>query len=282
MAQPKGDLLMPVPNAAIAARLIADVAEEASLALERRGGSRNELRTTPTDAASIVRGADFLDWAQPFSLAPGAAVWMGAQEQEWTAIGGVASPSSDGEPTSREEWVRFVSRILSAVAERVAGRLGVSVEAGSGNEAGCDPGDILYRAEIDLPAGPASFFVGLSPELLQAIADLSSAAAGGASPASMDLLLDVELPVSVSFGRTFLPVRDVLRLATGSVVELNRHVDDYVDVIVNNCVIARGEVVVIEGNYGIRVHEIVSRRERAMLQHVGRSAPTKSDMKVSA
>jgi len=59
-------------------------------------------------------------------------------------------------------------------------------------------------------------------------------------------------------------------------------VNDYVDVIVNNCVIARGEVVVIEGNYGIRVHEIVSRRERAMLQHMNRSAPLQTDLKASA
>jgi len=89
------------------------------------------------------------------------------------------------------------------------------------------------------------------------------------------------LPVSVSFGRTLLPVREVLRMTTGSMIELNRNVNDYVDVIVNNCVIARGEVVVIEGNYGIRVHEIVSRRERAMLQHIGRGAPLQPLVKAS-
>jgi flagellar motor switch protein FliN/FliY len=78
----------------------------------------------------------------------------------------------------------------------------------------------------------------------------------------MDLLLDVELPVSVSFGRAQLLLKDVIKLTTGSIIELNRSISEPVDVIVNNCVIARGEVVVVEGNFGVRVHEVVSRQER--------------------
>jgi flagellar motor switch protein FliN/FliY len=78
----------------------------------------------------------------------------------------------------------------------------------------------------------------------------------------LDLLLDVELPVSVSFGRAQLLLKDVIKLTTGSIIELNRSISEPVDVIVNNCVIARGEVVVVEGNFGVRVHEVVSRQER--------------------
>ncbi len=87
------------------------------------------------------------------------------------------------------------------------------------------------------------------------------------SPPTLELLLDVELPLSISFGRTYLALRDVLKLSTGSIVELNCPANAYVDVIVNNCTIARGEVVVIEGNYGVRIDEIISRRERMLLQH---------------
>jgi flagellar motor switch protein FliN len=99
------------------------------------------------------------------------------------------------------------------------------------------------------------------------------AAREGAAPTvphvapTLDLLLDVELPLSVSFGRTYLAVREILKLSTGSIVELNCPANAYVDVIVNNCTIARGEVVVIEGNYGVRIDEIVSRRDRMLLQH---------------
>jgi flagellar motor switch protein FliN/FliY len=84
---------------------------------------------------------------------------------------------------------------------------------------------------------------------------------------TLALLLEVELPVSVSFGRAQLPLRDVLKLSSGSIVELNRSVTEPVEVIVNNCVIARGEVVVIEGNYGVRINQIISREERLRTLH---------------
>jgi len=54
----------------------------------------------------------------------------------------------------------------------------------------------------------------------------------------------------------------VLKLTSGSIVELNRTVTEPVEIIVNNCVIAKGEVVVIEGNYGVRIHQVISRNER--------------------
>jgi flagellar motor switch protein FliN/FliY len=78
----------------------------------------------------------------------------------------------------------------------------------------------------------------------------------------LDVLLDVELPVTVSFGSAQVTLADVLKLTNGSLVELNRTVNEPVQVIVNNCVIARGEVVVVEGNYGVRIREIASRQER--------------------
>jgi flagellar motor switch protein FliN/FliY len=79
---------------------------------------------------------------------------------------------------------------------------------------------------------------------------------------TLDLLLDVELPVSISFGKTQMPLQQVLRWTTGSIVELESEVNEPVEVVVNNCVIARGEVVVVDGNYGVKVHQIVSRAQR--------------------
>jgi flagellar motor switch protein FliN/FliY len=81
-------------------------------------------------------------------------------------------------------------------------------------------------------------------------------------PKGLDLLLDVELPVSLSFGRAEPALRDVIKLTTGSIVELNRSLAEPVEVIVNNVVIARGEVVVVEGNFGVRIKEVISRQER--------------------
>ena len=68
--------------------------------------------------------------------------------------------------------------------------------------------------------------------------------------------------MSVSFGRAQVPLKDVLKLTTGSIVELNRSILEPVEVIVNNCVIARGEVVVVEGNFGVRIQQVISRQER--------------------
>ena len=79
---------------------------------------------------------------------------------------------------------------------------------------------------------------------------------------NLQLLMDVDLDLSVSFGKTRLLLQDVLKLASGSIVELNRSASDPVEVLVNNSVVARGEVVVVDGNYGIRVTEVVSHSAR--------------------
>jgi flagellar motor switch protein FliN/FliY len=80
--------------------------------------------------------------------------------------------------------------------------------------------------------------------------------------AKLDVLLDIELPVTLRFGRTQMLLGDVMALGTGSVIEFDRGVDQPVDVLVNGRVVARGEAVMVQGNYGVRVSEIVSRRER--------------------
>ena len=79
---------------------------------------------------------------------------------------------------------------------------------------------------------------------------------------NLDLLLDLELPVSVRFGHTELTLQTLTRLGPGSVIDLHRSADEPVEVLVSGKVIARGEVVVVEGNYGVRVTEVVSTAER--------------------
>jgi flagellar motor switch protein FliN len=77
------------------------------------------------------------------------------------------------------------------------------------------------------------------------------------SPAA-PLLMGVKLPIRVLMGRTQLPLRDIARLAGGSVVELDCSPDDPVDIIVNDRLIAQGEIVVVGGNYGVRITRIAS------------------------
>jgi flagellar motor switch protein FliN/FliY len=82
------------------------------------------------------------------------------------------------------------------------------------------------------------------------------------SHSNIDLLLDVPLPVTVELGRTSMTIRDILDLAPGSVVELDRVAGEPVDILVNGKLVARGEVVVIDENFGVRVVDIIAPAER--------------------
>jgi len=96
---------------------------------------------------------------------------------------------------------------------------------------------------------------------------------GGAAPAaaaaraqstvqSLDFILDIPLKVSVELGRTRLPIRDILQLSQGSVVELSKFAGEPLEVLVNDRLIARGEVVVVNEKFGIRLTDIISPVER--------------------
>jgi flagellar motor switch protein FliN len=81
-------------------------------------------------------------------------------------------------------------------------------------------------------------------------------------PANLDLILDIDLPLWVRFGETMMTIQALSKVGPGATIELDRSPDDPVDVLGNDTVIARGEVVVVQGNYGVRVTEVVSAQER--------------------
>ncbi len=75
---------------------------------------------------------------------------------------------------------------------------------------------------------------------------------------NIDLLMDVSLRVTVELGRTRMQLAQILELQHGSVVELDRLAGDPVDVYVNDCLMARGEVVVVDDKFGVRITEMIS------------------------
>lgn len=79
---------------------------------------------------------------------------------------------------------------------------------------------------------------------------------------SIDLIIDVELDVTIELGRTTMAIKDILALGKGSIIELDKLVGDPVDILVNNKLIARGEVVVIDENFAVRVTDIVVSSDR--------------------
>jgi flagellar motor switch protein FliN/FliY len=106
------------------------------------------------------------------------------------------------------------------------------------------------RASAAPPVEPADAAPFEAPHFEQA------RAASGAS--AIDLLDDVELEVKIELGRTEMYIEDVLGLGPGSVVELNKAAGDPVDILVNERLVARGEVLVLNDNFCVRINDIVS------------------------
>jgi flagellar motor switch protein FliN/FliY len=98
----------------------------------------------------------------------------------------------------------------------------------------------------------------------EAPAPQAQAATKPASPQvqSLDFILDIPLKVTVELGRTKMAIREVLQLAQGSVVELSKFAGEPLEVLVNDKLIARGEVVVVNEKFGIRLTDIISPVER--------------------
>jgi len=254
-------------------------------AIDSMTEERPEVRFVPEPAPAGESVQGELCWEQGFQDIPQPAMWVTAPEKTWLALGERtlrAAGIEAAEPAdSRNTYLEILSQSLAATAQSMGAMLGKEVACERGAErAAAGLAAERFGVTLRFPDGELSLAVGLSAALLAALssppassgasapepdAGAITAAPAPSAPAAtktMDVLLDVELPVSVSFGRTQLPIKEVLKLTTGSIVELNRSLNEPVDVVVNNCVVARGEVVVIEGNYGVRIHQIVSRQDR--------------------
>jgi flagellar motor switch protein FliN/FliY len=238
-------------------------------------------------AAAMGAGpeADLLWWEQPFQVSPEMMVWVAAPQGTWEYTGTLTLKAAGLESVESGEakntWFEILGQSLSAMARSIGSLLGreVTCENGVERSPALEPGE---WTSVSLQFGDralAPLLVALSPKLITAITVPPAAAPpepqevaieriapppDPEAPRSrtMDLLLDVDLPVSISFGKAQLPMKDVLKLTTGSIVELNRGVSEQVEVLVNQCLIARGEVVVVDGNYGVRIQEIASRQDR--------------------
>ncbi|MBD3165433.1 flagellar motor switch protein FliN [bacterium] len=92
--------------------------------------------------------------------------------------------------------------------------------------------------------------------------DVAEAMAQADEPQNLDLLLDINLPVTIELGRTHMLIRDILEIGPGSVIELNKLSGEPVDLYVNDKKFAMGEVVVIDENFGIRITELLREEDR--------------------
>ncbi|MGJ5820735.1 flagellar motor switch protein FliN [Paludibaculum fermentans] len=231
--------------------------------------------------------ASALIWRQLLDASDESAVWVWLPESIWLAVGRQVLESAglsgeDGAAAdvseARSTFLEVLQQSLAPIGRSVGGRLSREISLLAGDQRDAIPAGLEWQAVTvrtdlgELGCG----WITANHDLVQCL----TAAAGSSEPEpepapklparpgtgrpsrTLDLLMEVELPVGVSFGRAQMRLKDAIKLTTGSIVELNRSVAEPVEIIVNNCVIARGEVVVVEGNYGVRIKEIISRDER--------------------
>jgi flagellar motor switch protein FliN len=174
------------------------------------------------------------------------------------AVGGLGQRPAAGGARIRVEGSAQAGAPLPASAPSV---FDLSMEDGTTLRFGCwvliESGEAAQAApNVAATATPAT--VAASP----AGGVFATPAPAGPPLDNLDVILDIELPLVVRFGRTELTLQALAQIGPGSVIDLDRSPDEPVEVLINEKVIARGEVVVVAGNYGVRVTEVTSAADR--------------------
>lgn len=247
--------------------------QEFGRAVEMFNGEQPDITCGRIKELASSEAPDLLWWKQTFEGTGEFTVWIGAREATWAVLGG----SADGTASADAQ-----STYLEVVGQAQHGAATV-VSVGLPKPVRCQDGQIdaapkltgLFYAMIGLKLSGNEL-----PAIAIAVEPAISIVVGGAQeepppPKQMtsetqhspmlDRLMDLELPLSVTLGRAQMPIRDVLRVTSGSLIELDHNVGDYVELIVHGTIVARGEVVSVKGNYGVRIKEIISRQDRLSL-----------------
>jgi flagellar motor switch protein FliN/FliY len=172
----------------------------------------------------------------------------------------------------RAGWGEILKEVADASAGELLAKTGKKCRVARFEETA---GESKLSRAFQLKSGERAFAILVRDEVralkpaAQAPAP-SPAAASSASPApappalsaGVELLLDIELEAALRFGCKELPLGEILDLGPGDVVQLDRNVADPVDLIVGDKIVARGEVVLVNGNFGLRVTEVAAPRKR--------------------
>jgi flagellar motor switch protein FliN/FliY len=226
--------------------------------------------------SQALAGEPKLEESLPKPMAPGAfgfaATLKGDEEGRFSVIldpSLLESPLTGEGVDQKAGW----GEILKETAEAAVGEL----LASSGKKCRVESfeeiaGESKVSCAFQLKAGERAWTILVRDEVrLPKPAAAPPAAARAAAPppaplpvlsAGVELLLDVELEAALRFGCRELPLGEILDLGPGDVVQLDRNVADPVDLIVGDKIVARGEVVLVDGNFGLRVTEVAAPRKR--------------------
>jgi flagellar motor switch protein FliN/FliY len=109
----------------------------------------------------------------------------------------------------------------------------------------------------ETPGGPASPEAGITFEEMRATSRDNAIPPGDKTAADLEAVFDVPVRISVVLGRTRMPVASLLKMDVGTVVELDRQVGEAIDIFINDRLVARGEIVLVENRLGVTMTEII-------------------------
>ncbi len=197
--------------------------------------------------------SDLIWWSWSLSIDSASRVVAGASWATWKEISGLAAevaPADFGD----------------VIQEAARGRFGLEVTCGAAEswEKPLAKWTSVSFCIEPAPDADLSIHVSISPDLEAALGGSAATDTEGSveqhlaprlavANHSADILMHVEMPVTIILGCTTMRLKDLLKLTDGSVIELDQMLDEEVEVRVNNCVIAYGEVVAVEGNYAVRI-----------------------------
>jgi flagellar motor switch protein FliN len=243
------------------ATLVGEEAEMARVRAAAENGFRARL-----GCSGAITGRQRLD-VSPEGLTALARILRGETGE------GATAPAEAGEGV-RDAATQLLRQVAGQAAARLKAQAGGEVEFREEKDDGTE-WVAAASAAIRLEGGTSEAFsvvLEIDEALEGALAERAEKEGAGAAAeteaggedegSNLDLLLDVELEASIRFGQKELLLRDVLNLRPGAVVELARQVNEPAELLVAGRLMARGEVVVVEGNYGLRITEILGPAER--------------------
>ena len=248
--------------------------DEFGRAVEMFSGEAPDLRCSRSKKLGPSETEDLLWWKQEFSGPAKFTTRIGARKSTWVALGG------GDETDAQSTYLEMLGQAQSGTAHVISGALGSPVQCEPGQvEAAPDLTGLLYGlVGIHLPSGELpSLVFAIDPAIEEILKDEEEEPAPalqapspadlitGAQQPMLSRLMELELPLSIALGRANIPIREVLKVTSGSVIELDRKVGESVELLVHGTVVARGEVVSVKGNYGVRINEIISQQDRMHL-----------------
>jgi flagellar motor switch protein FliN/FliY len=261
--------------------LIAEWAHALAQAIEGMGGP--SLGAEVAEAGDQPGAEGSFWWAQELSLAHGHSIWIGAAASSWREIGGGALQALGIETPEageiRDTYREIVAQSLSSLASALTARCHKEVTCQAG-EPLVGPPETGARGFINLRrsgAPPFQLCFVARAELLKQLDPETPAQASSEKAAenktgkrerteqtavAIGPVLNLEMPVCVSLGIGRISLEETFKLTRGSLIPLSQRADDPVEFRVNGKLVARGEVVTVNGQYGIRVQELISRSER--------------------